>query len=299
MIVDDGPTQKKKGVSARLRWWHAIFVFSGISLLICLLQTFLPPPFGVRMTSDEIKTIDVAPGGCEDELERCICPRETICATDKLSISLLALARCSVFFDYPLYMMMFLSKAHNINNVLRRTVLREWIEFADMHRIHSLFGVWIGIETMFHTFFHMLRWGLNNDLHLLWDTNTGVTGLFATTFTLPIVWPMVVPSLKKWLSFEVRKGLHYLSWAWALALLWHAPSRIYYLIGIAALVYLVDYFFGFFVRINLVENVFFERYGENGVAVSDTVYLFACMCIPLSRCFNSDVLLVIPNSARF
>jgi len=108
-------------------WWYAIFIFSVMSLLICLLQVFLPPPFGFRMTSSEIEAIGIAPDGCEDGLERCICPRETICATSKISIALLALARCSAFFDYPLYMMMFLSKAHNINNILRRTVLREWI----------------------------------------------------------------------------------------------------------------------------------------------------------------------------
>lgn len=50
--------------------------------------------------------------------------------------------------------------------------------------------------------------------------------------------------------------------------MWHAPSRIYYLIGIPALIYFLDYFFGFFVRNHLIENVYFERYGEKGVAVS-------------------------------
>jgi hypothetical protein len=51
---------------------------------------------------------------------------------------LLTLARCSAFFDYPLYMMMFLSKCHNLNNILRRTVLREFIGFADMVRNNIL-----------------------------------------------------------------------------------------------------------------------------------------------------------------
>lgn len=51
----------------------------------------------------------------------------------------------------------------------------------------------------------------------------------------------------------------------AAALCWHAPSRVYYLIGIPALVYLADYFVGLFVRNSLIENVFFERYGEKGV----------------------------------
>jgi len=92
--------------------------------------------------------------------------------------------------------------------------LRECIDFADMHHIHSIFGVVIGVETMSHSFFHMLRWGIKNDIDLLWKTSSGVTGLIAATSTLFIVWPMVVPKLKEQLPFEVRKGLHYLSWVW-------------------------------------------------------------------------------------
>lgn len=207
------PLEVKKRNSS-LHWWHAIFLFSGVSLLICLLQIILPPPFGFRMTSEEVAYDGISPQGCEVGMGWCICPRETICATDKVSMVLLALARCSVFFDYPLYMMMFLSKAHNLNNILRRTILREWIDFADMHHIHSIFGIVIGVETTFHSFFHILRWSINNDLHLLWTTRTGITGMIAVAATALIVWPMVVPTLKEHLGFEVRKGLHYLSWVW-------------------------------------------------------------------------------------
>lgn len=207
------PLEHKAKKNLNLRWWHAVFVFSGISLLICLLQIFLPPPFGLRMASSEVAAVGIAPDGCKDGLERCICPRETICATNKLSMVLLACARCPTFFDYPLYMIMFLSKAQNINNVLRRTTLREWIDFADMHRIHSMFGVVIGIETISHSFFHMARWAINNDIQLLWETNTGVTGSIAMCATPLIVWPMFLPRLKAW-SFEVRKGIHYLFYLW-------------------------------------------------------------------------------------
>ena len=140
-----------------LEWWHAIFIFSCVSLLVCMLQIFLPPPFGLRMTSSEVADLGIAPDGCQDGLEQCICPRDTICATDKLSMALLVLARCSVFFDYPLYGMMFLSKTQNINNILRRTLLREWIDFADMHRVHKLFGIVIGVETVFHSLLHLVR----------------------------------------------------------------------------------------------------------------------------------------------
>ncbi|KAL7553601.1 hypothetical protein ACHAWF_016908 [Thalassiosira exigua] len=246
-------------------WWSGIFLFSSASLGVCLLQIFLPPPFGMRMTSAEVAATGLAPG-C-DGLERCVCPRETVCATDALSMALLVIARCSAFFDYPLYMMMFLTKAHNVNNVLRRTYLREFCDFGDMHRVHSIFGIIIGVETMLHSFFHILRWAINSQINLLVDTTTGATGLTAMTATVLIVWPMVVPAIKKRLHFEHRKALHYLFWAWAAALLWHAPSRIYYLIGVPALVYALDFFMGFFVRNNLIENVYFERYGENGVVL--------------------------------
>eukprot|EP00984_Skeletonema_dohrnii_P008084 scaffold2958_cov162-Skeletonema_dohrnii-CCMP3373.AAC.4 len=161
-IIDDDKVHPSR---KNLHWWHTILFFSIISLLICLLQLVLPPPYGLMMTSAEVGEVGIAPG-CEDDMKRCICPRETICVTDTLSIILLALARCSAFFDYPLYMMLFLSKAHNLNNHLRRTLLREWIDFGDMHKVHKIFGIVVGIETMFHSFFHLLRWGLNNEMRL-------------------------------------------------------------------------------------------------------------------------------------
>ncbi|KAL7449286.1 hypothetical protein ACHAWC_001359 [Mediolabrus comicus] len=120
---------------------------------------------------------------------------------------------------------------------------------------------------MFHSFFHMIRWGLNYDISFLWTTATGITGLIAVIVTFLIVWPMVIPPLKHRLPFELRKGLHYLWIVWAIALVFHAPSRIYYLIGIPALLLLIDYLFGYFVRNTLIEDAYFERYGENGVAL--------------------------------
>mmetsp|Transcript_9678 Transcript_9678/g.14942 ORF Transcript_9678/g.14942 Transcript_9678/m.14942 type:complete len:528 (+) Transcript_9678:740-2323(+) len=262
-IIDEDKVHPSRN---NFRWWHVVFFFSTISLLVCLLQLLLPPPYGLMMTSAEVAEVAVAPG-CEDDLERCICPRETICATDTISIILLTLARCSAFFDYPLYMMLFLSKAHNLNNHLRRTLFREWIDFGDMHKVHKIFGIVVGIETMSHSFFHLLRWGLNNEMSLLWQTAAGITGFIAAAVTPLICWPMVVPFLKQHIRFEVRKGLHYLSIVWAIALLFHAPSRIPVLIGTASAVYAVDHIFGYVKRNNLIETAYFERYGENGVAL--------------------------------
>ena len=113
MEVND---ERKHSSHSSLEWWHAIFLFSVVSLVACLLQILLPPPFGMRMTSEEVAMGGVSPQGCDVGMEWCVCPREKICATDKVSLVLLALARSSVFFDYPLYMMM-VSKLQHISCV--------------------------------------------------------------------------------------------------------------------------------------------------------------------------------------
>ena len=109
----------KKKKTLNFRWYHAVWLFCIAGLIACMLQLFVGPPVGVWMTSSQIAAIGIAPEGCEDGLEYCICPRETVCALNIYSIVLLAIARGSAFFDYPLYMMLFLSKCHNINNVSR------------------------------------------------------------------------------------------------------------------------------------------------------------------------------------
>ena len=100
--------------------------------------------------------------GCQG-LQSCICPRETICADDLLSMIFLTVARSTAWADYPLYMLMFMSKANNLNNFLQRTALRCWINFSDYHRVHSLFGIIVGFESTSHTFFHILRSARRND----------------------------------------------------------------------------------------------------------------------------------------
>jgi len=76
-------------------------------------------------------------------------------------------------------------------------------------------------------------------MNLLWQTAAGMTGFIAAAVTPLTCWPMVFPfpCLKKRISFEVRKGLLYLSIVWAIALLFHAPSKIPWLIGLPAAVY--------------------------------------------------------------
>ena len=156
------------------------------------------------MSSSEVAKMPWS-NGCIG-VETCICPRETICADDLLSMIFLTIARASAWFDYPLYMLLFLSKCANLNNFLQTTAARCWVNFSDSHKVHSIFGCIVAIETTSHSFFHLLRWARrSNDIQLLWTTNTGITGLIAFSLTPLIALPMAVPFLKKRMKFELSK----------------------------------------------------------------------------------------------
>ncbi|KAL7547366.1 hypothetical protein ACHAWF_010683 [Thalassiosira exigua] len=136
----------------------------------------------------------------------------TICADDLISMIFLTIARCTAWFDYPLYMLLFLSKANNLNNFLQKTALRCWINFSDYHCVYLLFGMNVGVESACHTFYHVLRWAWrNSNIQLLWTSKTGVAGLVTMILCPFIVLLMTVPYLKKRMKFEWRKDLHYLS----------------------------------------------------------------------------------------
>ena len=114
-----GPPVKRKPLLLRLRRLRdgcsklcfspigAVLVICCFSLLYCVLEIFLPPPFGMNTGANGA---DCNATGFEP-MPICICPRETVCVKDVKSLVFLALARCSAYFDYPLCMLLFLSKA--------------------------------------------------------------------------------------------------------------------------------------------------------------------------------------------
>jgi len=199
-------SDKERGsLKAGHHWWHGVFILSLVSMVACIITLWAPYPIGARMSSSEIAKMPWS-NGCIG-VETCICPRETICADDLLSMIFLTIARASAWFGYPLYMLLFLSKCSNLNNFLQTTAARCWVNFSDSHKVHSLFGCIVAIETTSHSFFHLLRWARrSNDIQLLWTTKTGITGLIAFSLTPLIALPMAVPFLKKRMKFEWRKG---------------------------------------------------------------------------------------------
>jgi predicted ferric reductase len=178
-------------------------------------------------------------------LSVCICLRETICVNNWMSLIFLVFARSSAYFDYTLYMLLFLTKARNLRKWLSCTPISEFINLTDSHNLHVFAGTIVSFEVLSHSFFHLLRWAVNNELRLIWYSQTGYTGLITLCLTPLIAWPMMCRRCKSKVSYETRKVLHYLSIIWGVSICFHAPAmRIFYLIGVPLATYLLDWLYG-------------------------------------------------------
>ena len=193
----------------------------------------------------------------------CICPRETICARNWYSLVFLVLARGSAYADYPLYIALFVSKAHNLRKWASKTIIREFIDISDTHKLHIFAGAVVSFEVVSHSFWHILRWAVNNEMHLLFSTTTGITGAVTLCLTPLIAWPMLFQRCRISIRYELRKALHYLSVFWAISLCFHAPAtHIAFLIGIPLSIYVADWVYGTLFTLHHLQTLHMTRKGS-------------------------------------
>lgn len=228
----------------------------------CAAEIFSAPPFGVNSAPNGSHCVDWQGNDFQD-IGVCICPRETVCVKNIASLFFLAFSRLSAYFDYPLYMLLFLSKAHNLRGYLQRTYLSEFLPLDDMHHLHTFAGTLVGFEVIWHSSWHLLRWGLAGDIRLLWTHITGISGLISLIVTPLIAFPMLFTKLRLKIDFTWRKALHYLSLVWGISICFHAPARsIGIIMGVAVGVYGLDWLYGYFFKIYRAETLMFTRIGQ-------------------------------------
>ena len=108
--------------------------------------------------------------------------------------------------------------------------------------------------------FIYFRWGLSGNFVRFLGTQTGITGFISFVLTFVIVWPMRLNWIKQRMTYEWRKGLHYLSWVWGISISLHAPAtHIQIIMGLAVGIYILGYLYGFFFRTHFVESSSFIR----------------------------------------
>jgi len=240
-----------------------LLCISALSLCWMLVTTFAAPPLGANSGKDGELCV-----GTPTEGKLCLCPRETVCATKWHEVVFLAFARASAYFDYPMYMLLFLSKCHNLRGAMYRTYLREWLPISDMHHLHTFAGTFVAVEIVWHSFWHMMRWGLGGDIRFLWQHRTGITGLISLLCTPLIAYPMMLRRLRKSIPYERRKAMHYLSAVWGLSIMFHAPAtNIFWVMGACVCLYLGDWLVGYFVGIRYCPTLKMTRLGGSAVEI--------------------------------
>lgn len=230
-----------------------MFWLVGVFMVFCTIftavQTFAPEPRGALSADCACRGID-----------RCICPRETVEALTFFEMFALANSRIAAYFLYPLYLIMFLSMTRNLKAWLQHTFIVECVPLTSLHSLHIWAGTLIGVIIFWHALWHLIRWGVQGNLRYLIDSPTGITGMICLAITPLLVWPMRLASLRKKISFEVRKRLHYLSWVWMGALMFHAPQQnVFWIAGAAFLIYLIDWFYGLLVATRIAPSARFVR----------------------------------------
>uniref|UniRef100_A0A7S4NI13 Ferric reductase NAD binding domain-containing protein n=1 Tax=Odontella aurita TaxID=265563 RepID=A0A7S4NI13_9STRA len=127
----------------------------------------------------------------------------------------------SAFSLYPTMILVFLTKCKALHNILVKTPLSMFLILNDSHELHNYAGRFIAVDVWIHTLFHILRWVDQRNVSLLWSHQSGLSGLIVVALVPFIALPMVL--WKQKISYEMRKGLHYLFILFAVGLCFHVP----------------------------------------------------------------------------
>jgi hypothetical protein len=113
--------------------------------------------------------------------------------------------------------------AREHSTALQRSVLQMFAPFHDLHGLHVLAGRIVALDITVHSCCHISRWALQGNARLLYEHQTGRSGLISFALTPLIVLPMMSARLRKRWTWETRKALHYLALIWGISICFHAP----------------------------------------------------------------------------
>mmetsp|Transcript_17210 Transcript_17210/g.32305 ORF Transcript_17210/g.32305 Transcript_17210/m.32305 type:complete len:338 (+) Transcript_17210:752-1765(+) len=123
-----------------------------------------------------------------------------------------------------------------------------------------------------HTIFHILRWISQGNISLLVTSAAGITGLITITLTPLIAFPMMY--CRKSIRYEIRKGLHYLFYIFAITMCFHVPPSaipnggfLPYILGGSIVAYALDTFYVSLFMTERVETTSFHVL-SSGVRIS-------------------------------
>ncbi|KAL3816921.1 hypothetical protein ACHAXA_009116 [Cyclostephanos tholiformis] len=231
------------------------------------------PPVGIRdpITNDIIDT--ASPENTENGVIYLNGSYRPVVAVGNWQKTCLAISRASAFSMYPVLVVVFLTKMKATQCFLSRTPLSMYLTILNQaHEHHAHAGAYLAFDVWVHTLFHVLRWTSQGNLSLLWTSAAGLSGLIAVIATPLIAFPMMY--YKDRLGYEVRKGLHFLFYLFAIGLCFHVPTNavpnggyIAPVLGTCILLYTLDAWYVYFFMCEKIETTAF-RVLTSGVRMS-------------------------------
>ena len=173
-------------------------------------------------------------------------------------------SRISAFTLYPPIFLIFMTKCKATINFLMRTPLSMFM-VNDQHEFHSYCGKYIAYDVWIHTLFHLLRWGFQGNIDLLWTNPTGLSGLIVILACPLITFPMYIESLRQRLNYEIRKCMHYLFYVFAVGMCFHNQTSAFpnggfnqIVLGFCITYYTLDKLYVMFFMTEIIETTIFN-----------------------------------------
>ena len=135
--------------------------------------------------------------------------------------------------------------------------------YRDLHELHLYCGWTIFVFSIIHSVAHVARWSQQGNLYLLFHHFSGISGFVIILSCLIICIPMAM--CKGTIKYEIRKFVHFLFLAFALALCFHTPVSAIpnggftaYVFSILLVWYMLDTFYCFFFMTEKIETTNFR-----------------------------------------
>eukprot|EP00752_Nemacystus_decipiens_P012303 g10908.t1 len=190
-----------------------------------------------------------------------ICPYTVICATAPVELALLTASRLSAGILYASLTFSILSKCYATRSYLHHSWLGAVLDLEPSHDVHMYFGYLTLAAGFEHGILHCIRFTVANQAWIIYETDTGRSGMVACLLLLPIVLPMKFDFFKKKMTFQTRKNMHMLFLALLVALCFHSVH--FRFVGSALLVwYVLDRFYFTTKQTFLIDRPVFEAVGR-------------------------------------
>jgi len=278
-LVQEQPSHN--GCRSQVRLWFKqniqpfwkIIIAQIICIVYILVLTFSPPPVGIR---DPITNNIIDTSSAENTEHGVIYVNGSyrpVVAVGCWQKFCLAMSRMSAFSMYPMMVVVFLTKMKATQTFLSKTPFSMYFGMIkEGHDFHAYAGKYIAFDVWWHTLFHCLRWASQGNIRLLWTSAAGLSGLITLIATPLITFPMMY--CKEKISYEIRKGLHYLFYLFAIAMCFHVPPSaipnggfIAPILGSCIVMYTLDTIYVYFFMCEKIETTSFHVL-SSGVRIS-------------------------------